>query len=194
MYQDLKDISRGIVMAGSGGAINSNISNLLAWAKSGTGDSLLTEEMIKLRHQYTTPISVISYGIAQYKYDHPDAEFLFNCYGHSRDAFGYSAQAYRNDDYGGASIAAASNSCSISSDVLVRLIEVFADELQARNGTEGMAPTVVDVSPTDSPTVVSGAAVPTEVPTPSSSAGHLRVFMWWCFSAAIMFASAFALS
>jgi hypothetical protein len=79
--KDLSEISLGIVMAGTGGAINSNIANLLAWAKSGTGG-----ETIELCHQFTTPLSIFSYGIAQMKYDSPVSGLLLNWYGHARAA------------------------------------------------------------------------------------------------------------
>jgi hypothetical protein len=45
LHQDVTELSQGIVMAGTGGAINSNIYNLLAWTKSGTGDALLRMRM-----------------------------------------------------------------------------------------------------------------------------------------------------
>ncbi len=52
LNQDIAELSRGIVMAGTGGAINSNIHDLLAWAKSGTGDALLTDEAVTRRHRH----------------------------------------------------------------------------------------------------------------------------------------------
>jgi hypothetical protein len=110
--KDLNEISLGIVMAGTGGAINSNIANLLAWAKSGTGG-----ETIELCHQFTTPLSIFSYGIAQMKYDSPVSGLLLNWYGH----------------------ATAANSCGGS---FKNLVEVFTEELQARNGTGTIAPTL----------------------------------------------------
>lgn len=79
LYSDITDFSRGIVMTGSSGAINSNIADLLVWAKSGTGDSLLSAEMVKRRHQYdeVAPTDFyLAYGMAQYMYVSEYTDFL----------------------------------------------------------------------------------------------------------------------
>lgn len=165
--QDLTDVAQGIVMSGIGGAINGNIEDLLTWAKSGTGDALLTQDMIDRRHQYTTPIADFSYGISQYSYDQPGAGYLSNWYGHDGDAFGFGALAYRNDDYGGASIAVAANTCA-AKGAMVGMVEVFTKELQARYGTE----TTTTAVPTATPTTSSGVDVSmTESPTSASPVG-----------------------
>ena len=142
LYQDMSEIAKGVVMAGTGGAINSNITDLLTWAKSGTGDSLLSAEMVELRHQYDNTLTAgVTYGIAQYVYpseylDDPiyGLTYLKGWYGHSGDAFGFGAHAYRNDELN-ASVATAVNTCSYS-DVQLGAIKIFTEELQKRNYTE----------------------------------------------------------
>ncbi len=88
VYQDITEFPHGIVMAGTGGAINSNIYDLLAWAKSGTGDDLLTEEIVQCHHEICPGGTVYpQYGIAL-------IQLSSEWYGHSGDAFRYSIDAW----------------------------------------------------------------------------------------------------
>lgn len=98
LNSDITEFSAGIVMAGTAGAIASTIRDLLAWAKSGTGDALLSPETVALRHNYCqiVPAGAAKYGLAQYMYlDEAINSTLFRLdmyegwYGHAGDAFGF---------------------------------------------------------------------------------------------------------
>ena len=151
LYEDMTEIAQGIVMAGTGGAISSTIVDLLTWAKSGTGDSLLSAETVELRHQYDSLLLAgVAYGMAQYVF--PDEltsievlglGYLKDWYGHSGDAFGFGANAFKNDILN-ASIATGANTCSYSEGQNL-MIKVFTEDLQKRNYTE--VPTDTEGSP-----------------------------------------------
>jgi hypothetical protein len=132
----------------TGGAITSNIYDLLAWAKSGTGDDLLTEEIFQRRHEIRPGGTVYpQYGIAL-------IQLSGEWYGHSGDAFGYSTAAWR-DGSSGASFAGALNSCSANL-VLEEVWGMFEEELLARETDD------ISVEPTMT-------VVPSMTPSPSSS-------------------------
>jgi len=93
---DMTLIPRGVAMAGTAGAVNSNIYDLLAWAKSGTGDDLLSPETVVKRHDYKSYLGALLYGIAQYVIADSvmsDPQFGLEHFkgwaGHSGGAFGF---------------------------------------------------------------------------------------------------------
>jgi CubicO group peptidase (beta-lactamase class C family) len=179
--QDISEFANGIVMVGIGGAINSNIYDLLAWAKSGTGDDLLTEEMVQRRHE-THP-----YGIAL-----AEIQSAGSWYGHDGATFGYNAKAWRHGS-SGASFAGALNTCGSAIIVLVRVWVMFVEELLDRDLAVTLEPSMTvapsmtpapsstsEVSPTASP-----GASPTnpatsllmEAPTSSAQQNVMKA-MW----------------
>ena len=138
LNQDITEFSQGIVMAGTGGAINTNIHDLLAWAKSGTGDALLTDDAVARRHRHLGT-GFAGYGIAQYEFRDMVAQILgeddrTGWRGHAGDAFGYSAYAFHNDDLG-ASFAGAVNSCSADIPTLYQSLTILIEELKAWNNS-----------------------------------------------------------
>ena len=97
-----------IVSVGTGGSMYSTIVDLLEWAKSGVGDSLLSPESVSARHVFKQTGLYLQYGIGMHqKLGDPD------WYGHGGDAFGSNSLAYKNDDTG-AAFASAFNTCGYS--------------------------------------------------------------------------------
>ncbi len=175
LNQDITELSQGIVMVGTAGAINSNIHDLLAWAKSGTGDALLTDEAVTRRHRHLGT-GLAGYGIAQYEFIDMVAQILgeddrTGWRGHTGDAFGYGAYAFRNDDLG-ASFAGAVNSCGAGFPTLYRSLSILIEELKAwknsselatgANSTPPLAPTagspVLQSSVTAAPILVASVS------------------------------------
>lgn len=147
--QDNTNFSLGIVMAGTGGAINSNIYDLLAWAKSGTGDALLTQEAVSRRHQVGKGYE--GYGIAQYEklnifgFDPVLGDIVFNVStgwrGHAGDAFGYEAFAFHSEELG-VSFAGAINTCGGASYITLdpALFDVVVPEFEAYMNSTASSP------------------------------------------------------
>lgn len=52
-----------IVNFGSGGSMFSTIVDLLQWAKSGLGDSLLDTDTVKRRHEFKPTDFIMQYGL-----------------------------------------------------------------------------------------------------------------------------------
>lgn len=191
--QDISEFANGVVMAGIGGAINSNIYDLLAWAKSGTGDDLLTEEMVQRRHEMHPLLAAnysIPYGIAL-----AEVQLGGSWYGHDGATFGYSAEAWRHGS-SGASFAGALNTCGSAIIVLVRVWVMFVEELLDRDLAVTLEPSMTvapsmtpapsstsEVSPTASPgtSPTNPATSPTGPPlmeAPTSSAQNVMKAMW----------------
>ena len=158
-------------MAGGSGAMSSDITDLLAWAKSGTGDSLLGAGMVEKRHQYDQVVptaGALAYGMAQYKFADGYVDFAVpyykDFYGHSGDALGFGANAVRNDVLN-VSIATAANTCGYS-DIHDNIVRVVADELNAR---QSMTPDDDEIVTDDAPPVtddtIEGTPAPTNEPT-----------------------------
>jgi CubicO group peptidase (beta-lactamase class C family) len=141
--QDNTNLSQGIVMAGTAGAINSNIIDLLAWAKSGTGDSLLKQEAVSRRHQVGKGYP--GYGIAQYE----DTDHVLSpgWRGHAGDALGYEALAFHNKELG-VSFAGAINTCGGAAyfTLYPALFDIVAEEVK---GYTNPTPTPTAVSSSD---------------------------------------------
>ena len=152
---DMTLISRGITMAGTAGAVNSEIYDLLAWAKSGTGDDLLSPETVVRRHDYSQMVGgSLMYGIAQYVLadfitSNPGIglEHFKGWAGHSGGAFGFTARAFHNAELG-ASFAIGINSCAAGS-AIDNIMKLFNDELLTRSE---FTETPIPDEPTASPT------------------------------------------
>lgn len=155
---DITDEARGIVQVGIAGSMYSTIGELLEWAKSGTGDVLLSPASIEARHQYDTVLEKgsLGYGISQFEYLFEGAE---NWYGHSGGTLGYYTDAYKNDALGGASFASGANSCS--GNLGLEFLLLYTGELTSR------AP----IFPTSAPnTALAPTIAPVPTAMPSSSA------------------------
>ena len=146
---------------------------MLEWAKSGTGDSLLSAETVQKRHQYDEQVPTafaLAYGMAQYKYVPGYVEsfpFYKDFYGHSGDALGFGANAMRNDVLN-VSIATADNTCGYDG-LHDMVVEVVTEELAAR---QDMVPDDDSIPTDDMPVVNDDAIMETPAPTdePTSSA------------------------
>ena len=181
LYGDLTEISQGIVMSGTGGAVSSTIKDLLTWAKSGTGDSLLSDEVVKKRHEYDSVLegSLIVYGMAQYQLG--PLGFIVHgveyegWYGHNGDAFGFGANAFKNDDLNVA-VATGINTCG-STDMHDMVIRVVSQELKGRNVT-ATEPNG-SPAPTEAPNMSPTMSPDTETVQPSSamSLGHVTCLL-----------------
>jgi len=131
---DLTELSRAVSSFGIGGNMYSTIRNLVVWAQSGTGDSLLANNTVTDRHVYRTiPSTDRSYGMGQYQLEG-------NWYGHEGGTFGFGSQAYRNDCFN-AAYAAAVNTCAYT-DILDQLRVLYQAELEGRITDTGGSPTM----------------------------------------------------
>lgn len=148
---DITDEARGVVQVGIAGSMYSTIGELLEWAKSGTGDVLLSPASVEARHQYDTPLErdSIGYGISQFEYKCCGYE---NWYGHSGGTLGYSTDAYRNNVLGGASFASGANTCD--GNLGLSFLALYTSELISRSSSNS----------TNTPTTT-----PTTVPAPTST-------------------------
>lgn len=158
-----------IVNTGTGGAMYSSITDLLQWAKSGVGDSLLAPETVAARHIFYPTSLVYSYGLGMHLMLVDPA--LGTWYGHDGDAFGSNARAAKNDDIG-ASFASAINSCG--SELLHgEGMAILVKDLMGEDGSSTNAPSV---SPPDgrtsAPSSEQGSA--TSTAAPSSSQGSVE--------------------
>ena len=87
------------MQVGTGGSLTSTIRDLTQWAKSGTGDVLLSDETLERRHMYSNSISSLQmYGITKYMFASEQAARygLEGWVGHDGDAFGFASTAYKN--------------------------------------------------------------------------------------------------
>lgn len=181
-------------MAGIGGAINSNIYDLLAWAKSGTGDDLLTEEIVQRRHEIHPFLAgnySIPYGIALV-----EIQLAGSWYGHNGATFGFSAEEWRHGS-SGASFAGALNTCGSAIIVLETVWVMFVEELLDRDLAVTLEPSMAvapsmtpapsstsEVSPTASPRTsptnpaTTSPTGPPHMEAPTSSAQNVMKAMW----------------
>ena len=158
---DILEPARSIVQTGIAGSMYSNIGELLEWAKTGTGDTLLLPASVEARHQYNSAVAMgaVNYGIAQFQYSPLLMLVAPDWYGHSGGTLGYYTDCYRNDVFG-ASFASCVNSCS--GDLGLQFLALYEKELASRG----------DVSTTTAP--ASMAPVPTEAPTSLAPVSFLR--------------------
>jgi len=111
------DFYDSIVNTGTGGSMFSTIQDLLQWAKSGVGDSLLSPETVTTRHEFKPTNLLISYGLGMHTIQAiPVNEEFGLWYGHNGDAFNSNARATKSDEHG-ISFASALNSCGSVSTI-----------------------------------------------------------------------------
>jgi D-alanyl-D-alanine carboxypeptidase len=184
---EITGLTRSFVEFGSGGGTYSTITDLLQWAKSGTGDSLLSESTIEQRHNYTTDLSGALYGLAQFEWSTAKIKELAafdGWYGHNGQVFAFDAYAFRNKN-NTAAFVGASNSCNYF-DAMLQAWYIYIEELASRNATTVEQPTLAPTGGITLSTfpVSSGgirSAVPSDfggmptpsanMPTPSSTSG-----------------------
>jgi hypothetical protein len=177
---DITEFSQAIVQFGTGGSLTSTIRDLLTWAKTGTGDGLLSDAMVQQRHLYNNAIDTIRmYGMTQYKFVNDTGDLssnglegLVGWVGHDGDAFGFATTAYKNEDVGSgaaAAIATAANTCAFSLRSWL-FVDAYNSELLKRQleetTTNSTAPpetttTTTTTTPTMSPAAVPGTTPPT---------------------------------
>lgn len=117
----------------------SDIKDLLEWAKAGTGDDLLSPEVVTQRHQYDTFLNgIIHYGISQFVWDETYTsivgDYLHDWYGHTGGTFGFTSSAYKHPN--GAAFASAGNSCG-GDFVDNMMLEVYTKSLKERMELSG---------------------------------------------------------
>lgn len=139
-----------IVNFGSGGSMFSTIVDLLQWAKSGLGDSLLDTDTVKRRHEFK-PTDFIMQYLGIHKSDFIDSAGWF---GHGGDAFGSTTRAYKNDDTG-QSFASAVNTCNYST-LHAKGFEILVDNGQIGTSSPVSPPTVTPSSAPSPPTSNTG--------------------------------------
>jgi CubicO group peptidase (beta-lactamase class C family) len=169
---EITDYSRALVQTGSGGGMYSTITDLLQWAKSGTGDSLLSESTIEQRHNYTWDINNIAlYGLAQFEWEWSAPNFqelaVFDgWYGHNGQVLDFDALAFKNKN-NTASFVGGSNTCNYVFSML-QAWAIYIAELDSRNATTIEQPTPAPTGRITPSTVPPDAGIiPSTVPAPS---------------------------
>ena len=143
---NINNISRAVVMAGSSGSMVSTLKDLMIWTKTGLGDDLLSDDMVALRHEYNTSLygGFIEYGMAQFAY--PDLPFddfalLDGWFGHLGGTLGFSSAALKNDDVlDGAAWVSAKNTCGGGdTDLETDLMTAYTADLVTRRNITATA-------------------------------------------------------
>ena len=139
--------------------MTSTIGDLLNWATSGVGDTLLAPETLVERHDYHPmggPDSFNrfrTYGLGQHSQEYiwfADYGVPGDWRGHGGDSFGFASLAMRSDLHK-ASFAAVANTCNLA-EINVAALKKFNEALEARAATE--APTMMAsdmIEPTAAP-------------------------------------------
>ena len=144
--------STSIGVAGAAGSMWSTLSDMLIWAKSGTGNSLLSDETSAKRLE----LGELDGGLRQYgmgihsMYQLPSPEdpsnIFANYWGHSGEAFGYESISGHDAESGG-SFFVATTSCGMEFGVNVPLFTSYlkalsaAEEAVANSTATSAAPT-----------------------------------------------------
>ena len=153
----IDEIYRSLVVVGTGGSMSSTISDLLAWAASGVGDTLLAPETLVERHEYHPmggPDSLNrfrTYGLGQHTQEYIwffDYGVPGDWRGHGGDSFGFASLAMRSDLHN-ASFAAVSNTCNLP-EINTAALKKFNSDLEARAAATE-APTAQTMEPTATP-------------------------------------------
>ena len=137
--------------------MTSTIGDLLSWATSGVGDTLLAPETLVERHDYHPmggPDSFNrfrTYGLGQHTQEYiwfADYGVPGDWRGHGGDSFGFASLAMRSDQ-NNASFAAVANTCNLA-EINTAALKVYNEDLVARDATE--APTTAQTfEPTAAP-------------------------------------------
>ena len=137
--------------------MSSTISDLLAWAASGVGDTLLAPETLVERHEYHPmggPDSLNrfrTYGLGQHTQEYIwffDYGVPGDWRGHGGDSFGFASLAMRSDLHN-ASFAAVANTCNLA-EINTAALKVYNEDLEARDAATE-APTAQTMEPTAAP-------------------------------------------
>lgn len=144
--------SASIDVAGAAGSMWSTLTDMLIWAKSGAGNSLLSDETSAKRLEW----SELDGGMRQYgmgvhsMYQLPPPEdpldIFSNYWGHSGEAFGYESMSGHDAESGG-SFFVATTSCGMEYGVNVPLFSSYlkalsaAEEAVANSTSTSAAPT-----------------------------------------------------
>lgn len=168
---DLTDIEATVASTRSGGAMQLKLDEMLVWAKSGTGDTLLSNKTVQARHDARTSFSLFdprSYGLYQYEWKENNFDVYKNAaglYGHDGQTLGTVANTYRHHGDGFA-VAGALNSCA--GDLVYKAIGLFRDEFDARRATEAFT-----TFPTEAPMEAQPTS-PTEAQSLGTSDGTAK--------------------
>lgn len=128
-----------ICQVGTGGSMYSTITDLLQWAKSGVGDSLLSPETVAARHTFNPTSILVAYGLGMMA-TMIETDYGTGWYGHDGDAFGSNTRASKNDELG-VSFASAINTCG-SEGLHAEGMKILVSDIMADDSS----------SPTSSPT------------------------------------------
>ena len=151
--------SASIDMAGAAGSMWTSLNDMLIWTKSGTGSSLLSDEMAAMRLEWSDIGGFRHYGMGTHTIwmmpaaDDPTGNIFSSYWGHSGEAFGYESMAGHDAESGG-SFFVATTSCGMEAGVSVPL---FTSYLNALSKAEAA------VANSTSPT--------SEAPTPAAGTG-----------------------
>ena len=155
----IDDIYRSLVVVGTGGAMTSTIGDLVSWADSAVGDTLLMPATVAQRHK-RLPMGgpdelsrFMSYGLGQEKqyyfvYDGVEYGAPGDWIGHGGDSFGFASLAMRSDQHN-ASFAAVANTCNLA-EINTAALKVYNEDLVARAAATE-APTAQTIEPTAAP-------------------------------------------
>jgi D-alanyl-D-alanine carboxypeptidase len=168
---EITGLTRSFVEFGSGGGMYSTITDLLQWARSGTGDSLLSESTIEQRHNYASNLSGALYGLAQFEWSPATIEEIAGFdgwYGHNGQVFAFDAYAFKNKD-DTAAFVGVSNTCNYF-DAMLQAWAIYIAELDSRNATTVEQPTPAPTGGIIPSTVPPDAGIiPSAVPAPSGA-------------------------
>ena len=147
------------MVVGTGGAMTSTIGDLVSWADSAVGDTLLMPATVAERHK-RLPMGgpdelsrFMSYGLGQEKqyyfvYDGVEYGAPGDWIGHGGDSFGFASLAMRSDQHN-ASFAAVANTCNLA-EINTAALKVYNEDLVARAAATE-APTAQTIEPTAAP-------------------------------------------
>ena len=138
--------------------MTSTIGDLLNWATSGVGDTLLAPETLVERHDYHPmggPDSFNrfrTYGLGQHSQEYiwfADYGVPGDWRGHGGDSFGFASLAMRSDLHK-ASFAAVANTCNLA-EINVAALKVYNEDLVARDAVTEAPTTAQTMEPTAAP-------------------------------------------
>ena len=143
--------------------MTSTIGDLLNWATSGVGDTLLAPETLVERHDYHPmggPDSFNrfrTYGLGQHSQEYiwfADYGVPGDWRGHGGDSFGFASLAMRSDLHK-ASFAAVANTCNLA-EINVAALKVYNEDLVARDAATEAPTTAETIEPTASESDAAG--------------------------------------
>ena len=155
----IDDIYRALVVVGTGGAMTSTIGDLVRWADSAVGDTLLMPATVAQRHK-RLPMGgpdelsrFMSYGLGQEKqyhffYDGVEYGVPGDWIGHGGDSFGFASLAMTIERK--ASFAAVANTCNLA-ELNTAALKVYNEDLVARDATTEAPTTAQTFEPTAAP-------------------------------------------